>query len=136
MIHDEFSHIKSSNKRWKLRHPERKRKSDLERRHRYEKKHPEKALLKRIKARAKRSGIYFDLVPEDIQIPTHCPVLGIELQRGKDGINPNSPSVDRFDNTKGYTRDNIRIISWRANTLKRDATIEEIEAILRYMKQE
>jgi len=45
-----------------------------------------------------------------------------------------TPSVDRFDNTKGYTRDNIRVISLRANLLKKDATVDEVRKLLVYME--
>lgn len=72
--------------------------------------------------------------------PDICPVLNIPLDyyssSGIQGRNPYGPSLDRFDNSKGYTKDNVRIISWRANSLKSDATIAEIEAILTYMKGE
>lgn len=46
----------------------------------------------------------------------------------------NSPSIDRIDNLKGYTKENIKIISHRANAIKRDASVEEVEKILKYMK--
>lgn len=67
-------------------------------------------------------------------LPKFCPVLGIELSFNGDKYN--SPSLDRFDNNKGYTTDNVRIISYRANTLKNNGTLEELEAIVRYMKNE
>ena len=89
------------------------------------------------KQRAKRKGIEFSLIKEDIIIPTHCPILGIELKTNQSrGLRPNSPSLDRRDNNKGYTKDNICVISGRANTLKSNASIEELESILRYMKSD
>lgn len=44
-----------------------------------------------------------------------------------------APSLDRFDNTKGYTLDNVRVLCWRCNILKNDATVEELQTIVAYM---
>jgi hypothetical protein len=90
-------------------------------------------MLTRARARAKDKNLEFDLSEEDIIIPATCPVLGIELVMG-DPTRQANPSLDRFDNNKGYTRDNIRVISNRANNLKGDASIEELEKIIMYMK--
>lgn len=88
------------------------------------------------KRRALESGLGFDLQPQDIVIPETCPVLGILLRKGpaKGKITDDSPSIDRYDNNKGYTKDNIRVISMKANRIKSTATIEDIEAVLSYMK--
>lgn len=68
-------------------------------------------------------------------MPDVCPVLGIPMSReGRKGNRDGWPSLDRLDNVQGYTRDNVRIISYRANSLKRDATPEELRAVLRYME--
>lgn len=48
---------------------------------------------------------------------------------------PAGPSFDRIDTTKGYVKDNIDIICWRCNAIKRDATLEELEAIVEYMRK-
>lgn len=63
-----------------------------------------------------------------------CPILGIkyEFANGNQSC-PRSPSLDRVDNSKGYTKDNVKVISLRANKLKNDATKEEIEKILNYI---
>jgi len=83
------------------------------------------------KRRAKKKGRKFDLSPTEIPIiPEFCPVLGIPIRTiGK--LTDNSPTIDRIDNTKGYVKDNIRIISHRANRLKADATIEELKLIIK-----
>jgi len=93
----------------------------------------EKDILIRVRSRAKKLGVPFNLTLEDIVIPITCPILGIPIgvqQLGRKGPSPNSPSVDRLKPNGGYIRGNVRIISNRANTLKLNATIEELEMVL------
>ena len=93
--------------------------------------------LVKLRSRAKKAGQEFNLTANDIRVPETCPVFGRKLILGLERtgrLAPDIPSVDRFDNTKGYTKDNVRVISLRANMLKSDATITEIEQLLRYMK--
>lgn len=91
-------------------------------------------LLANIRARAISQGLDFDLTHEDLIIPTTCPVLGIDLMFGEGQMSDSSPSVDRVDNTKGYVKGNVHIISMRANRLKSDATLRELELILQYVR--
>jgi len=91
---------------------------------------PERRILERVRQGAKKRGIECTLTIEDIVIPTHCPVLGVPITYGK---RPYSPSVDRIDNTKGYHKDNVAIISYRANVIKSDGTPEEHRAIADWM---
>jgi len=90
-----------------------------------------------VKKRAKKNGTFFDLEIQDIPtIPKYCPVLGIEIKANiKAGPIDSSPSLDRVNPKKGYTKDNIRIISNRANRIKSDATIKELELVLNNLKQ-
>lgn len=92
-------------------------------------------MWKNAKRRAKDKGIDFSIKEEDIVITDVCPVLGIPLIVGV-VRNDNSPTLDRIDNTKGYIVGNIRVISWRANRIKGDATSKEISLVLEYMKRE
>lgn len=46
----------------------------------------------------------------------------------------NSFSLDRKDNSKGYTKDNTRVISWLANGRKGDLSVKQIERLHRYVK--
>jgi hypothetical protein len=82
--------------------------------------------------RALLKGLEFNLEVTDIIIPEVCPVLGIKLER-LDKRHDGSPSLDRIDNTKGYIKNNIAIISWRANAIKKDATLEELKALVKYL---
>lgn len=83
----------------------------------------------------KNSGIAFDLLFEDIYWPTHCPVLGLELDYWgeNNGRLENSPSFDKIDSNKGYTKGNVQIISWRANRIKNDGTASEHRRIAEYI---
>lgn len=89
-------------------------------------------LWTRAKQRARAANILFDITPEDIVIPSHCPVLNIPLTIGKD--RSASPSLDRIIPANGYTRGNIAVISMRANAIKNDATAEEIQAVASWVR--
>lgn len=89
-------------------------------------------MLMTSKTRAKRRGVKFSLTKDDIVIPSFCPVLGIPLFRGDKVHTPNSPSLDRINSTKGYTPDNVIVISFRANGLKRNGTPQEIARIAEF----
>lgn len=78
-------------------------------------------LFNAAKSRAAANGREFNIELSDICIPDQCPVLGIPMAR---------PSIDRIDNNKGYVKGNVRVISYRANVLKNNATVEEIRLVL------
>ncbi len=97
-------------------------------------KNPQKVMWRSAKQRAAKMRLAFTILPDDIKIPQHCPVLGTAFTRGKYCGGTFSPTLDRIKGERGYIKDNIRVISWRANRLKSDGTIQEFEAILQYMK--
>lgn len=97
---------------------------------------PKKALLNYMKRNAQARNLEFNLTINDIIIPEKCPILGIPPFFSKERQIDNTPSGDRVDNTKGYIKGNVRIISWRANSMKRDLTIEIAEQMVKYMKGE
>ena len=79
-----------------------------------------------VKKRCRENGICCDIKTyKEIEIPTHCPYLNIELvydgSRGK-----NAASIDKIIPELGYTKGNIQIISMLANQMKSNATIEEL----------
>ena len=84
---------------------------------------------------SKRSKWDWTIKITDVDWPTHCPILGIELDYFVEARAENSPSIDRIDSSKGYIPGNVHVISWRANRIKNDGTAEEHESIARYMRQ-
>lgn len=86
------------------------------------------------KRRASLDGIPFTITIEDIVIPQRCPVLGILLVTGASANHPALPSLDKFIPALGYVPGNINVISLRANSLKKNATIEEVAHLLAWMQ--
>lgn len=91
-------------------------------------------LYSNIKSRCKRLGREFSIEIEDIIIPEKCPVFGFELKRENRETWMCAPSVDRIDSSKGYIKGNVTVVSRRANILKRDATLGELEQLFNYYK--
>ena len=105
---------------------------------------------------ARKDGVEFTIEPEDIpgvkigeiisldrmgrkrtsweaiEYPKVCPVFVIELDWGMNGLNGNSPSLDRIDSTKGYIKGNVMMISHLANSMKNNATPEQLKQFSRY----
>lgn len=100
----------------------------------------EAQLLYSARRRAIRSGIDFEITLADIKIPECCPVLGFRLdtssKRSKNH-NPrfNAPSLDRLNSNLGYTKDNMKVISYRANVLKKDGTAAEHLQVAEFMER-
>jgi len=93
--------------------------------------------IKGKKVVSKKLGVPFDLVVGDIERPTHCPVLGLELDyTASVKRKPNKASLDRFIPSLGYIKGNVQVISWRANRLKSDGTLEEFIKLIEWMKKQ
>ena len=93
-------------------------------------------MLQRIRSRSNVEGIPFNLTKEDIVIPDTCPILGIPLQINNDHVGPNSTSLDRIIPELGYVKGNVAVISHRANSIKNNASIEELEKVLEWLKSQ
>lgn len=86
------------------------------------------------KQRAKKQGVPFDIELSDIIIPDKCPLLEINIKSSKGSPTHNSPSLDKIIPKLGYVKGNIWVVSHRANWLKNDASVEEIELLLKNLK--
>lgn len=136
-------YAKQSTSRTKLWYQIPKNKEDSKRRSReYEIKmkleNPIKYLIRKTKSRAKQRNIPFDLTEEYLNSikPTHCPVFGYELNytqvaTGKRAaqVPVNSASLDRIIPSLGYVRGNTIIVSFEANRLKNNATVEQLQKL-------
>jgi hypothetical protein len=91
------------------------------------------------RTRSNRNGREFALVHDDVQAvweaSPHCEYCGVKLEAGEKKFNNNSPSLDRIDTSRGYTPDNVAFACFRCNTLKRDASVEELEALVVNIKR-
>lgn len=96
-------------------------------------KRPDYYMFHDARRRAKASGLDFNIEFNDIHTPETCPILGIPLFRTNGGHTDNSPSLDRIDNSKGYVKDNVAVISYKANRYKSDMTLDIIEKLWCYM---
>lgn len=95
-----------------------------------------RTLLNGARQRAAKAGIPFDLTLADITIPATCPALGIPLVVGRGKVSDGSPTLDRIVPSLGYVRGNIAVLSLRANRIKNDATADELEQVLNWLRSQ
>ena len=101
----------------------------------------EKTRVRAAKNRARYLKIPFNITKEYIKSITPsdmiCPALGIQMKVGGDFKNSiiRAPSLDRLIPELGYVKGNIIVVSNRANTLKRDATPEELMKVARFYEK-
>ncbi len=84
----------------------------------YAERHPVKYAYAVLKNNAKRRGVYFDLTLE--QFSQFCVKYDYLSGRGKKS---ESLSIDRIDNTQGYTLSNIRVLTLSENSAKGTKTL-------------
>lgn len=86
--------------------------------------------------RAKQLGVPCTITKEWLvaAAPTHCPLLEVSLDYAATVSCAASASVDRKDSTGGYTPENCKIISFKANRIKSNATADEISLVAQNMR--
>ncbi len=87
-------------------------------------------MIRNVKFSAKRRGLKFNLTYHDFDLPERCPLLDIPLSfNGEKGTsnNLNRATIDRIDNSKGYIKGNVWVISRLANSMKNQASLSELE---------
>lgn len=96
----------------------------------------EAKLLSDARYRAKTKGLEFSIELSDIIIPEYCPILKLKLTPNKISCKANSPSIDRINSELGYVKGNIQVISHKANSMKRNANVEELLMFAEWVKKE
>ncbi len=122
------------NREWRQANPEKYNASKTK----WRKNNPVKTMLITAKTRAKRKGIEFSLTDIDVSLPEVCPILGITLQSnyGTGGWKHDSYSLDRIDNSLGYIKGNVRVVSNLANQMKSYADKEQLLAFAKWVLKE
>ena len=94
------------------------------------------AMMRDARRRAKDKKLPLDIDLDYVRsiVTNICPIFGTPLDWscGRSDIpSPvaNSPSLDRIDPSKGYIKNNVWIISHRANQIKSDASHEELKLV-------
>lgn len=88
-------------------------------------------LYRSARKRALQKGLEFNIELRDIHIPKKCPILKVPLICST----RYSPSIDRIYPDKGYVKGNIAIISVLANSMKANATPQELLIFARNIKK-
>lgn len=91
------------------------------------------------KVKARKKNLPFDLTVEYIASiwPTdnQCPVFGTLFETAAKGTSRDtSPSLDRKIPSLGYIQGNVHVISMKANRIKNDASLEDLQRILAYFE--
>lgn len=100
----------------------------------YEDRDVAKYLLKRAQERARKHDLPFTITKADVVVPVACPILGLVLQRGDGLVQDCSPTLDRILPELGYVPGNVVVISYRANRIKNDASLDELRALVAWMQ--
>jgi len=85
-----------------------------------------KLMVTRARERSRLNNIECDLDESDIILPELCPLLQVPFVYGNGNNKWYTYSLDRIDTTKGYTKDNVQVITYLANTMKNKASKSEL----------
>lgn len=89
-----------------------------------------------VRSGAKRRGIAFSILEHEVPWTNTCPVLGVPIgPRARGRPTDDSASIDRADNSLGYVPGNVFVVSYRANRIKNDATVAELERIVAFYRE-
>lgn len=90
------------------------------------------------RSRAKATGVPFTIEYTDLlPLPKLCPVFGIPLLYNAKARRkqPASASIDRIVPSLGYVPGNVAVISSLANWIKGQASVDELERVVAYIKK-
>jgi hypothetical protein len=98
----------------------------------------QRRMLSRVKLRSKKEDLPFDLTIEYIQTiwpqDNKCPVYDVEFDLSGNNLQW-CASIDKTIPSKGYVQGNVSIISFRANSIKTDSTLNELKLLVEYLEK-
>ena len=94
-------------------------------------------MIQGVRERNKRFGVSCpeiskQFVMDWLRRQTTCECCGVSFSIGRKGCGkarPESPSIDRFDSNLPYTLDNISLLCWRCNNIKRNYTQDDLRRV-------
>lgn len=90
------------------------------------------------KQNAKNNNIPFTILFNEIETPEFCPIFGLKLNYGWSGENQRDnakATIDKVIPELGYVNGNVFVISWRANKLKSNMSLDELKSIIKYIEE-
>jgi hypothetical protein len=87
------------------------------------------------KSRARKFNRPFNIEVSDIIIPDICPLLGVPIFRNVDKVGSNSPSVDCIIPELGYTKGNVWVVSYKANTVKGKLSLIQLQTFVQVLEE-
>lgn len=96
-----------------------------------------KSNFRSLRSRSLRKDIPFEIELEDLkvngEIPTRCPILSVDFTFGQ-SLNDCSPTVDKFNPDLGYVPGNVALICHKANRIKNNGDLNDLEKVVRWIK--
>lgn len=81
-------------------------------------------------------GLPFTWKIADVAIPAKCPVFGMPLEYSKPKRHPATPVAILIDPALGFTRGNVRIVSYTAAAIRGEVTPADLRAVADYLAKE
>lgn len=125
------------NQTWAKANPEARKRTQLKQRSKDPKNYWAASAFQNARKRAEKKGVPFELSKQDIYVLAGdiCPVFGTKFDFvGNGRIVPESPSLDRIVPERGYVHGNVVVISMRANAIKQNASIDEIQRVADWLR--
>jgi hypothetical protein len=97
---------------------------------------PFKTKAERLKAKAKQKNIPYDLDTDYLEQKWtgYCAISGLPINLHGPRVDPYHAELDRFTPSKGYTKGNVFWVSRKFNILKSNSTLDELELIIKFLK--
>jgi hypothetical protein len=130
MPYKDLEKAKEYNRIYQNKYAKQRRKYDPEKEHARYEKHREtnrlQALIRGSRQSAKKRGLEHTITKDDLIQVEFCPLTGIKIDWSVSGKHMANPSIDRIDSTKGYVPGNVEIMSCLGNSMKSNATPEQM----------